>query len=172
VASDPDNRWLWRANRKRLEAEGWRDAVLSVSGRLNLRGGGPSDDLDRPNSVRRTVYGVVSRQRLPDVYRLFDLPDPKFHGEKRDHTTTPVQQLYFLNSPFVRQSTSAVVASVTTKDAPPAVVKSLYRRVLLRDPTKAETESALKLVRADSAQPAWDLLAQVLLASNEFLFLN
>ena len=46
VGSDPDNRWLWRANRKRLEAEGWRDAVLAASGRLDLAGGGPSDDLD------------------------------------------------------------------------------------------------------------------------------
>jgi mono/diheme cytochrome c family protein len=171
-AADADNRWLWRANRKRLEAEGWRDAVLSVSGRLDLNGGGPSDDLDRPGSVRRTVYGVVSRQRLPDVFRLFDLPDPKFHGEKREHTTTPVQQLYFLNSPFVRDAADAFVKAVVHKDdAPPDAVRALYRRVLLRDPTPAETDAAVKLVRADDA-PAWELLAQVLLASNEFLFLN
>jgi cytochrome c553 len=172
VASDPDNRWLWRANRKRLEAEGWRDAVLSASGTLDLNGGGPSEDLDRPSSVRRTVYGVVSRQRLPDVFRLFDLPDPKFHGEKRDHTTTPVQQLYFLNSPFVRQSADAVVAKAGTTGSPPDVAKALFRRVLLRDPTTAEVETALKLVRAESAKPEWALLAQALLASNEFLFLN
>jgi hypothetical protein len=174
AASDADNRWLSRANRKRLEAEGWRDAVLAVSGRLDLRGGGPSDDLDRPNSVRRTVYGVVSRQRLPDVYRLFDLPDPKFHGEKRDHTTTPVQQLYFLNSPFVRQSAAAVVTAVVRpQDSAREVVRAMYRRVLLRDPTRPETEAAVRLARADEdGEPAWELLAQVLLASNEFLFLN
>jgi hypothetical protein len=172
VASDPDNRWLWRANRKRLEAEGWRDAVLSVSGKLDLKGGGPSDDLDRPNSVRRTVYGTVSRQRLPDVYRLFDLPDPKFHGEKRDHTTTPVQQLYFLNSPFVRTSADAVVKGVGEQGSPADVAKGIFRRVLLREPTRAEVETALKLVRADGAKPEWVLLAQALLASNEFLFLN
>jgi cytochrome c553 len=89
AARDPDNRWLWRAHRKRLELEQWRDATLQVSGQLDLAGGGPSDDLDRPRSVRRTVYGKVSRQRPADIHRLFDLPDPKAHGEKREATTTP-----------------------------------------------------------------------------------
>ena len=173
--SDPDNRWLWRAPRKRLEVEQWRDAMLQVSGQLDFRGGGPSDDLDRPASVRRTVYGKVSRQRPPDVHRLFDLPDPNTHGEKRGLTTTPVQQLYFLNSPFVRKASAALVKQVPTSGEPPAdIAKSLYRRVLLRDPTATEVATALRLVGAeDGDDPAsWELLAQVLLASNEFLFLN
>ena len=173
--SDPDNRWLWRAPRKRLEVEGWRDAMLQVSGQLDLKAGGPSDDLDRPGSVRRTVYGKVSRQRPPDVHRLFDLPDANTHGEKRGSTTTPVQQLYFLNSPFVRKASVALVKQVPTADVPPAdVAKALYRRVLLREATATELATALRLVGAEDGDDpaAWELLAQILLASNEFLFLN
>ena len=172
---DPDDRWLSRAPLKRLEPEGWRDAILQVSGRLDLRPGGPSDDLDDPKSVRRTVYGRVSRQRLADVYRLFDLPDPKTHGEKRDPTTTPLQQLYFLNSPFVRTSAAALAKRVAGEGKEPAeVVRAMYRRVLLRAPTRDETAAAVRLVALPDVKgpPAWELLAQVLLASNEFLFLS
>ncbi len=167
---DADNRWLWRAHRKRLEVEGWRDAMLQVSGRLDLRGGGPSDDLDGPFAVRRTVYGKVSRQRASDVHRLFDLPDPKAHGEKREPTVTPLQQLYFLNSPFVRSAAAGVARpAARDADAPRDVVRLLYRRVLLRDPSEAEVAAGVALAGEPAA---WDVLAQALLASNEFLYLN
>jgi hypothetical protein len=175
AARDPDDRWLWRAQRKRLDLEAWRDAILQVSGRLDLNGGGPSDDLDRSGSVRRTVYGKVSRQRPADIHRLFDLPDPKAHGEKREATTTPLQQLYFLNSPFVRDSAAALAKKVAVAHrSDEDVVRELFRRTLLRDPTADERDVALRLVEpAREGDPtAWELLAQVLLASNEFLFLN
>ncbi len=172
---DPENRWLWRSPRKRLEVEGWRDAILQASGQLDPKAGGPSEDLDRIASVRRTVYGKVSRQRLSDIHRLFDLPDPKAHGEKREPTTTPIQQLYFLNSPFVRQASAALANSVASAARPPAdVATALFRKVLLRNPTPDEIGTALRLVTpaTGSGPLAWELLAQVLLASNEFLFLN
>jgi hypothetical protein len=175
AARDPDDRWLWRAQRKRLEVEAWRDAILQVSGRLDLNGGGPSDNLDRPQSVRRTVYGKVSRERPADVHRLFDLPDPKAHGEKREATTTPLQQLYFLNSPFVRDAAAALAKGVAVADrSDEDVVRELFRRTLLRDPADDERDVALRLVEParEGDPPAWELLAQVLLASNEFLFLN
>ncbi len=173
AAADPDDRLLWRAPRKRLELEAWRDAMLQVSGQLSLGGGGPSDDLDSLKSVRRTVYGKVSRQRPADIHRLFDLPDPKTHGEKRESTITPVQQLYFLNSPFVRQAATQLAKGATGKSHEEGV-KLLFRRTLQRDPTAMEMETALKLIRPtrESDPPAWALLAQALLASNEFLFLN
>ena len=174
VAADPDNRWLWRAPRKRLELEAWRDAMLQVSGQLDLSGGGPSDNLDALKSVRRTVYGKVSRDRPADIHRLFDLPDPKGHGEKREATTTPLQQLYFLNSPFVRQAATALAKTTTACQSAEDGTKALFRRVLLRDPTSDEMTTALKLIRPakEGDKPAWELLAHALLASNEFLFLN
>ena len=173
---DPDNRWLGRAAVRRLEPEQWRDAMLLVSGRLDLKGGGPSDNLDDAGGTRRSVYGRVSRQRPADVHRLFDLPDPKAHGEKRDPTITPLQQLYFLNSPFVRRAASEVArretANGTTDTA--GVAGSIYRRVLGRDPTPAEAEAAGALARSPGADGRfqWELVAQVLLASNEFLFVK
>ncbi len=174
AAADPDDRWLWRAPRKRLDLEQWRDAMLQVSGQLDLAGGGPSDNLDNLKSVRRTVYGKVSRERPADIHRLFDLPDPRGHGEKREVTTTPVQQLYFLNSPFVRQSAAQLAKATTAGKSPEDGAKALFRRVLLRDPTTDELETALRLIRParEGGAPAWELLAQALLASNEFLFLN
>jgi cytochrome c553 len=173
AASDPDDRWLWRAPRKRLELEQWRDAMLQVSGQLSLGGEGPSDDLDSPRSVRRTVYGKVSRQRPSDIHRLFDLPDPKGHGEKREVTTTPLQQLYFLNSPFVRQAAAGLAKAATGKSGEEGT-KALFRRTLLRDPTDDELKTALRLIRPDrdGGTPAWELLAQTLLVSHEFLYLN
>ena len=173
AAADPDDRWLWRAPRKRLELEQWRDAMLQVSGQLNLAGGGPSDNLDAPKSVRRTVYGKVSRERPADIHRLFDLPDPKGHGEKREVTTTPLQQLYFLNSPFIRQAAAALAKTAAGKSGEDGTA-ALFRRALLRDPTAEELKTALALIRParTDALPAWELLAQALLASHEFLFLN
>jgi hypothetical protein len=150
--------------------------MLTAGGKLDLRSGGPSDDLDSLGSVRRTVYGRVSRERSPDVYRLFDLPDPKTHGEKRDPTTTPVQQLYFLNSPFVRQTAAALAkeAAGGGKADPEAVARVMFRRALLRDPGRDELRLALELTRptAGTGPPVWESLAQVLLTCNEFLFLN
>ena len=157
-----------------MELEEWRDAFLQVSGQLNSVGGGPSDNLDAVKSVRRTVYGKVSRDRPADIHRLFDLPDPKGHGEKREATTTPVQQLYFLNSPFVRQAATALAKATTAGLSEKDGSTALFRKVLLRDPSVAELETAVKLVRPakDGGAPAWELLAQALLTSNEFLFLN
>jgi hypothetical protein len=173
AAADPDDQWLWRAPRKRLDLEQWRDAMLQVSGQLSLAGGGPSDNLDSPKSVRRTVYGSVSRQRPSDVHRLFDLPDPKGHGEKREVTTTPLQQLYFLNSPFVRQAAAALAKVAAGKSAEDGT-RGLFRRALLRDPTSDELKTARELIRParEGGPPAWELLAQALLASHEFLYLN
>jgi cytochrome c553 len=175
VSRDPDDRWLGRAPVRRLELEAWRDAMLLVSGRLDLKGGGPSDNLDDTRAARRTVYGKVSRQRPPDIHRLFDLPDPKAHGEKREPTTTPLQQLYFLNSPFVRQAAEAVVQkTVVTGRTPVEMADALYRQVLSRSATPAEAAAAIKLATptAVAGQPAWELVAQMLLASNEFLYLD
>src|SRR5207248_2144594 len=107
---DPDNRLLWRMNRRRLEVETWRDAVLAVSGQLDPALGGPSSSLDKLDNHRRTIYGTISRQKVADVLRLFDFPDAKSHTETRLLTTTPLQQLYLLNSPFLQQHAAALAA--------------------------------------------------------------
>ena len=172
---DGDNRLLWRMNRRRLEPEAWRDAVLSVSGRLALAIGGPSADLDDPKNVRRTIYGKVSRQNVADVLRLFDFPDAKQHAEERTPTTTPLQQLYLLNSEFMRHNAEAVVRA----EAGPArsmqeQLRAAFRRVLQRDPSPEERDAARRLLRRDPADDVdpWRLLVHGLLASNEFLYVD
>ena len=90
---DPENRLLWKMNRRRLEVEPWRDAVLAVSGQLERRVGGASSELNGGHR-RRTLYGYISRHRLDDLLRLFDFPDPNITAGERSVTTVPLQQLF------------------------------------------------------------------------------
>src|SRR5207244_7070135 len=80
---DPANHWLWRMNRRRLEVEAWRDAMLAVAGTLDRKQGGPALDLGEANNRRRTVYGTVKRRELNDMLRLHDFPDPMAHSPSR-----------------------------------------------------------------------------------------
>ena len=176
-AADPENRWLARAERRRLDVESWRDALMAVDGSLDLSEvGGRSGDLDREQFHRRTVYGKVSRQRLAGVLKAFDFPDPNRHGEARDQTTTPIQQLYYLNSPFLLERAERLTnRAVELEPTPAERVRDLYRAVFQRDATDREVERALKLVESDGGTDraeAWQLLAQSLLISNEFLFVD
>ena len=84
---DADNRYLWRMNRRRLDVEAWRDALLHVSGRLDARLEGPSTMLSDPKNVRRTVYAKISRHELDSLLRLFDFPDANITSAKRSETT-------------------------------------------------------------------------------------
>lgn len=174
---DPDNRLLWRMNRRRLEAEAWRDAVLSVSGELEPTMYGPSASLEDSELHRRTVYGIVSRQKPADLFRLFDFPDAKRHTEIRLPTTTPLQQLYLLNGPFLQQQAEATARLVLNGPSSQSteIPGNLFRRILLRDPTSDELNEALRLVQAGSGEippENWALLAHSLLATNEFLYVD
>jgi hypothetical protein len=170
---DGDNRLLARMNRRRLEPEAWRDAVLTVAGRLDETLGGPSTDLDDAKNVRRTIYGKVSRQNMADVLRLFDFPDTKQHAEERISTTTPLQQLYLLNSKFIRENAEAIVALADEAPSTEARLRNLFRRVLQREPTADESAKAWRLLGdASSDNEGWRLIAHSLLASNEFLYVD
>ena len=174
---DPDNRLIWRMNRRRMEAEAWRDAVLSASRQMDESMQGPSVSLDDAKFRRRTVYGIVSRQKPADVFRLFDFPDAKRHTEARLPTTTPLQQLYLLNSPFLQQQAEEIARSVLEESEPGtvAVTGNLFRRILLRDPMSDELSDAINLVQSESGEVPrenWTFLAHALLATNEFLHVD
>ena len=98
---DPANDLYWRANRKRLDFEAMRDAVLAVSGQLDLTVGGPSVRIEAtPFPGRRTLYAFIDRQNLPAMFRTFDFASPDTHSPQRPHTVVPQQALFLLNSPF------------------------------------------------------------------------
>ena len=109
-AVDPENRLLWRMNRRRLEVEPWRDAMLAVTGELDRTVGGPPVNLAAGNNLRRTLYSFISRHQLNDLLRLFDFPDPNITSDRRSVTTVPLQQLFVLNSDFMTQRAKSLVA--------------------------------------------------------------
>jgi hypothetical protein len=187
LAADPENRGLSRMNRRRLSAEAWRDAVLAAAGTLEPAVGGKSIDPLDPAQNRRTVYAAVSRLELNRYLALFDYPDPNLHADRRLETTTPLQKLFVLNSPFLAAMAKAVAARTAGSGAvepaegeagrDEAEVESVYRAVLGRGPSSEERARGLRFVRAQRAATSdplgpWRQFAHVLLASNEFLFVD
>lgn len=132
---DPENRLLWRSNRRRLEFEAWRDAMLAASGELDLTTGGPGTDLFGP---RRSVYISIDRQFLPTLLSVFDFANPDLHSPERSETTTPQQALFAMNHPFVVARAKKIVANLDGL----APVKQLYNRVLGRTPSSEEERIA------------------------------
>ena len=101
-SADPENRLLWRTNRRRLELEALRDSLLLAAGRLDTKLGGPAVELwQAPFPVRRTVYGSIERQNLPGIFRSFDFASPDSSSAQRFRTTVPQQALFLMNSPLV-----------------------------------------------------------------------
>ncbi len=173
-AIDPDNRWLWRMNRRRLEVEAWRDAMLAVNGTLRNELGGPPQELTDANNHRRTIYGLVRRIDLTDLLRLYDVADPLMHNANRIPTTTALQQLFALNGPLLRQE-AVTLAKRLEADVPKggeARVRRAYALLFNRLPTDRELKLALDFLSAKSDADAWARYAHVLIASNEFLFID
>jgi hypothetical protein len=173
-ALDPDNRWLWRAHRRRLEVEAWRDAMLAASGTLDRTIGGPPTDLNAATNRRRTVYGTVKRRELNDLLRLHDFPDPTAHSPGRLPTTTPLQLLFTLNGPLLQQQAVALARrlQVEVPQGDGARVRRAYLLLFGRPATDAQVRLALDFLADGPADTLWPQYAQALLASNEFLFLD
>ncbi len=167
---DPGLRWYSRFPRKRLEVEPWRDALLCVSGTLDLTMGGPALDLGLSTNNRRTVYGLVKRRELNDLLRLHDFPDPVTHSPARTPTTTPLQQLFILNSPFFLQQAQALSKRLAAEKSDTAGrIERAYRLLYGRSPSASELRLG-EAYLADSSDQNWTRYLQVLLGANEFLF--
>ena len=116
---DGGNRYYWRHDRRRLDAEGIRDGILAVSGDLDPEVGGPSLDLDDEENNRRTIYGRVSRFQIDEYLQTFDFPNPSLSAERRFATNVPAQSLYFMNSPFIRRQAENLAIRLATEAAAP-----------------------------------------------------
>ncbi|HEX8912094.1 MAG TPA: PSD1 and planctomycete cytochrome C domain-containing protein [Humisphaera sp.] len=189
TAVDADNRLLWRFTRRRLEAEAYRDAVLAVSGRLDLTMSGPGVqqfklgpkiqdtpsvsytgfDWDAPGAGRRSVYRVVWRA-IPDPFMdALDFPDASLPAPTRGFSASPQQALAMANNDFVLRHAQHLAARVerlaeTREDR----VAAAWRLALQRDPTPQE--------RADFATYAGKhglpATCRLILNLNEFLFVD
>jgi hypothetical protein len=123
---------------------------------------------------RRTLYGKVKRRELNDMLRLHDFPDPTTHSAARVPTTTPLQQLFALNSPFLRQQSLALARRLAV-EAPAGdaeCVRRAYRLLFGRDPTEAQVRLGLEFLASGPKEEAWAQYAQVLLGGDEFLFVD
>lgn len=196
---DPENRLLWRKDRRRLEAEAIRDAILAVSGSLDLTVGGTllknkpreyvagtaSVDGTNYQSTRRSVYLPVIRSSLYDVFQAFDFADPSTLNGDRPTTTVAPQALFMMNGNLVRAQSMILARKLLDKSPtdPQRRVQAAYEWILGRPATEEEItragrflEHCRRELRAENADEderearAWQSLCRVLIASNEFLY--
>ncbi len=178
AAVDPANQLLWRMNRQRLDVEAWRDALLAVSDELDGCIGGPSADLGDAGNKRRTLYGKISRHQLNGLLRLFDFPDPNITSGARPVTIVPLQQLFVLNSEFMIARARSLAAKLAAEEKDEtARIRKAFLRLYGRPAREREVRMGLAFLHApeESAKGTlhrWEQYAQVLLAANEFTFVD
>jgi hypothetical protein len=197
---DPEDRWLWRFPRRRLDAESIRDAMLAVSGRLdrNRPGGHPFPPIEDwhwtqhdafkaayPTS-HRSVYLMTQRLLKHPYLAIFDGPDTNSSTDVRARSTVPLQALFLMNNPFVVECAEGFSRRlIAAAERPEARIALGYELAWGRPPTGAEVGRALEFVsqasavapgdaspRADADRQAWTSLARILLTANEFLYID
>lgn len=174
---DPANRWLSRMHHRRLDFEAWRDAMLAVSGTLDLSKGGPSVELDDSHNRRRTLYATVHRRDMSTTLQIHDFPDPTQHSPQRSSTVTALQGLYALNGPLLAEQARALSGRLRREfsEDDRARIRRAYRLLYSRAPTDREQQLGLEFLgdaAGDERAARWTQYAHALLASNEFLFLD
>jgi hypothetical protein len=200
AAIDTGNARYWRFDRRPLDAESLRDALLALGGNLRL---------DRPGahpfpapetwsftahnqfkalypSEHRSVYLMVQRLHPHPYLSLFNGPDTSVTTAVRDGSTVPLQALYLLNNPFVHDQARRFAGRLIADERDPdARVRAAYLRAFGRDATEGEWARAGEFLTryarslADEGLPldrreaeSWAALARALLASNEFLYVD
>jgi len=195
---DAANRYWWRAERRRLDAEAMRDSLLFAGGKLKLEPiGGPSfapeiasDALEglsmkgaawQPSPPdqqgRRSVYIFAKRGLLPPLLTTFDFPDTTLPSCQRDVTTVPTQSLALLNNPFVHEQSAAMAKRIGTKVEAKEQVARAWQLAFGRSPRQSELDAALAHLekqekRFGNPEQALASLCHVLLNANEFLYVD
>ncbi|HEV3438160.1 MAG TPA: DUF1553 domain-containing protein, partial [Gemmata sp.] len=171
LTADPENRLLWKQNRRRLEFEPLHDAVLAVSGQLDLKVGGPPSRLFGGNH-RRAVYGYVDRLEFPSLLTTFDVPNPAGSIPQRTSTTVAPQALFLMNGPFARDAAKKLVAlpAIQKLTDPGERLDLIYLTIYGRKPGADERKLALAFVA--KGPDRWIDLAHGLMMTNEFAFID
>jgi hypothetical protein len=197
---DPDNIYLWRHSRRRLEAEVIRDAILMAGGSIQLQrpqgsvvtvhGGKLIQDALTPDKIHRpsnhrSVYLPVLRNGLPEVLEVFDVADPSLVVGRRNVTIVPAQDLYLMNSPFVvEKSREFAQRLLQESDDDEGRIQLAYRIALSRSAKQTEVTTASRFLHEVLASPAdreaennrplkaWASFCQALFVSSEFRYLQ
>jgi hypothetical protein len=200
AAADPANRWYWRFDRRRLDAEALRDALLAVGGRLDRARPGPhpfpppgewgwtqhsSFKAVYPSDCR-SVYLMTQRLQRHPYLALFDGPDANQSTGRRPSSTVPLQALFLMNSPFVRAQAEAFADRLLAAAPDPARrVDRAHLWAYGRPASPEEVEKGVAYVRryagelaragaagAGREREAWASYARVVLTANEFLYVD
>jgi cytochrome c553 len=200
LARDPGNRLDWRHDRRRLDAEAIRDAILDVSGKLDLARPGPhpfppqatwgwtqhNPFKDVYPSNHRSVYLMTQRFQRHPYLGLFDGPDTNTSTAERTSSTVPQQALFLMNSGWMREQSEAFARRLLTAAKEPRQrVELAHQLAWSRRPRPEETEKGLSYVAqyeeglAQAGVPterreleAWASYCRVLLCANEFVYLD
>ncbi|MBI1358059.1 MAG: DUF1553 domain-containing protein [Acidobacteria bacterium] len=184
---DAGNQFLWRQNRRRLDAESVRDSVLQAAGRLDLTMYGPSDehfffindhspvydyarfDIDAQPTQRRSIYRFLVRS-VPDPFmESLDCPDPSILTPQRNVTLTAVQALAMLNDPLLIEESRNLAKRLRAEgEGLDAQVRRAVELTLSREPQPAEA----KTLERFADEQGLENLARLLFNSNEFLFVD
>ena len=199
--ADPENRLHWRTSRRRLDAEAIRDAILAVSGELDLGMGGSvltekshayvNSTTKTGGAVyavkRRSVYLPVIRSGLYDVFQAFDFADPSASNGKRIPTTVAPQALFMMNDQVVLKGSAAMAGRLLARPGldDEGRARQAYLTAYGRPPTDKEFARACDYLRrfaatlesqgvGSEARPlrAWQALCQAIIAASEFIYLN
>jgi hypothetical protein len=194
VVKDSKNEFYWRFDRRRVSAEEMRDTMLAVSGQLDPTPGGAHPfpprgsyvftqhmpfvaDVEKYGTNKRSVYMLQQRFRPNPYLDLFDGPDANNATPVRAANTTATQALYMMNDAFVEEQAAALAARVSVvEESGAARVRMAYRLLYGRVPSPAESQMAVAFVAKYKAEAgpasAWTGLVRVLLASNEFVYVD
>lgn len=197
---DPENKFLWRANRRRLDAESLRDTILLLSGNLDPSQGGrhpmphhltyfyrqhePFNEFYESN--RRTVYTMQQRFEKNAYLDLFDGPDGNIQLAERKSSITALQALFLMNSKFLHEQADTLAERViATNETFEERLRYTYKLILSRVPNADEIRRAKKFMlnvqsnlnisedtRAHLVQRAWASYLRAMFASNEFIYIN
>jgi cytochrome c553 len=200
AVKDPGNRWYWRHERRRLDAEAIRDALLLVAGDLDLRRPGRHPFPAPPQwrwtqhnpfkevypSRHRSVYLMTQRLQRHPFLALFDGPDTNESTATRSSSTVPLQALFWMNNPFARERADGLARRLlATSNDPARRVELACAWAWCRRPSAAEVQKAVAYVRRyeeelarsgvpaeQRAREAWASYGRVILTANEFVYLD
>jgi hypothetical protein len=183
---DADNRFLWRQNPRRLDAESLRDAVLAVSGKLNQQMFGPGYrdfvykeeyapvytyiTADDPELWRRSIYRFVVRTSPEPFLATLDCPNAANLSPTRNVTTTALQSLALLNTEFMLKQAEYFAARLTenSDSTPTGQVSMAFRSAFGRQPSAAESTASIAFVKSAGLTE----FCRALLNANEFVYID